>query len=73
MKRAEFQLETLTCPTCIRKIEGTVGKMKGVKGARVLFNSSKVKLGFDEAKVTADDIQDTIEKLGYEVKSQKVS
>lgn len=71
MKRAEFHLEPLTCPTCVRKIEGALGKVKGVKEPRVLFNSSKVKLIFDEATANLDDIEQTIKRLGYDVLSRK--
>lgn len=46
----KFQLEPLTCPSCIKKIEGKVGKMDGVEEVKVLFNSSKVKVDYDEAK-----------------------
>lgn len=73
MKTAEFQLETLSCPTCVKKIEGTLGRMSGIKGSRVLFNSSKVKLTLDESKVKAEDVVATMNKIGYEVISHKVS
>lgn len=65
MKTAKFQLETLTCPSCIKKIEGKLGKMDGVEKAKVLFNSSKVKATLDEDQVTSDELKETIEKLGY--------
>lgn len=67
MKTVRFQLEPLTCPSCIKKIETRVGKLKGVEEAKVLFNSSKVKASFDESVVSADEIKETIEKLGYPV------
>jgi len=73
MKRAEFQLESLTCPSCIKKIEGAIGKINGITNIRVLFNSSKVKLNFDEVKVQVEDIKSIIKKLGYEVLKEKVS
>lgn len=73
MKKAEFQLEPLTCPTCVKKIEGTLKKMKGVEGGRVLFNSSKVKLSFDESQTGVEEIESTIEKLGYSVLSNKIA
>ncbi|QKY70757.1 heavy-metal-associated domain-containing protein [Lentibacillus sp. CBA3610] len=69
MKTVKFQLEPLTCPSCIKKIEGKLGKMDGVENAKVLFNSSKVKSTYDEEKVTSDELKDTIEKLGYPVVS----
>lgn len=67
MTTAKFQLEPLTCPSCIKKIETKVGKMKGVEEAKVLFNSSKVKATYNEDQVTAEELKETIEKLGYPV------
>jgi copper chaperone CopZ len=67
MKSAEFQLEPLSCPSCIIKIERTLEKKDGVEEASVLFNSSKVKVEFDEGKVSEEALQETIEKLGYPV------
>lgn len=69
MKTAKFQLETLTCPTCITKIESVLSKEDGVEEARVLFNSSKVKVNYDEDKVTSADLSALIKKLGYPVLS----
>ncbi len=43
MTTKTYQLETLTCPSCITKIEGAVKKMSGVKMVEILFNASKVK------------------------------
>lgn len=73
MTSAKFTLEELTCPSCIKKIEGTLSKQGGVKEVKVLFNSSKVKVVFDEAVISAHQIVDTIEKLGYPVLNSKVS
>ncbi|WP_071393214.1 heavy-metal-associated domain-containing protein [Bacillus tuaregi] len=73
MTKAVFQLEPLTCPSCIKKIESTLTKTAGVESVKVLFNSSKVKTEFDEAQIAASKLEETIEKLGYEVLSAKVS
>ncbi|SFE98520.1 heavy-metal-associated domain-containing protein [Alteribacillus iranensis] len=73
MKTAKFQLETLTCPSCIKKIEGTLSKMDGVENVKVLFHASKVKTQFDESTVQAEELKETIRKLGYPVLSTKVS
>ncbi len=69
MKAANIQLETLTCPSCLQKIEGAVKGLDGVAHdtVKVLFNSSKVKLDFDETKISLDQITDAINKVGYEV------
>ncbi|MBU5677211.1 cation transporter [Alkaliphilus sp. MSJ-5] len=62
-----YQLETLTCPSCTMKIEASVKKMIGVEKVEVLFNSSRVKVSFDEAVQNSDEIKNTIEKVGFDV------
>lgn len=67
IKTVKFQLETLTCPSCITKIEGVLNKEVGVDNAKVLFNSSKVKIQYDEEKVSSERLAELIEKVGYPV------
>ncbi|HHT87575.1 MAG TPA: metal-binding protein, partial [Clostridiales bacterium] len=57
------------CPSCMQKIEGAVKSLDGVDKdtLKVLFNSSKVKLNFDESKLTINQIENAIENMGYEV------
>ena len=74
MQAATMQLESLTCPSCMQKSEGAIKSVDGVDQdtVKILFNSSKVKLNFDEDKVTVDEIENAITKVGYEVKKTKV-
>lgn len=74
MKSATIQLETLTCPSCMQKIEGALKGLDGVAEdtISVSFNSSKAKLEFDEEKVSIEDIEGAITKVGYDVLKSKV-
>jgi len=56
------------------KIEGGVKSLEGVESEsiNVSFNSSKVKLNFDDSKVSVDEIEKVITRLGYEVKKSQV-
>jgi copper ion binding protein len=74
MKKATIQLETLTCPSCMLKIEGAVKTLDGVdkESLNVSFNTSKVKVNFDDEKTSIKDIENAIGKLGYEVKKSTV-
>lgn len=74
MQKAIIQLETLTCPSCALKIESAVKSLTGVEknSVNVMFNSSKVKLDFDNAKLSIDEITKTIYVLGYEVLKSQV-
>ena len=71
MMKKTFQLEGLSCPSCGLKIEGMLKKAEGVKESEVLFNSSRVKVAFDETVVDAEEIKNKIQRLGYEVLSYK--
>ena len=46
-------------------------KTGGISSSEVLFNSSRVKVSFDESAVTAEEIRAKIESLGYLVLSEK--
>ena len=74
MKAATIQLGTLTCPSCMQKIESAVKGLDGVEQdtVKVLFNASKVKLNFNEDRITIDQIENAITKMGYEVKKSNV-
>ena len=74
MQNANIQLETLTCPSCLQKIENGVGNLNGVDKdtLKVMFNASRVKLNFDGEVLTIEDIEKAINDLGYEVKRSRV-
>ena len=74
MQKATIQLEALACPSCIQKIEAAVKALDGVEreSLNVLFNSSKVKVNYDDEKLSLKDIEDAITKMGYEVKKSTV-
>ena len=75
MKKLNMQLETLTCPSCLEKIEKVMKSLEGIDkdSVKVLFNSSKVKLNFDDTVIEPKDIENKISSLGYDVLNTKIS
>lgn len=69
MSQGIIKLETLSCPSCLQKIEAAVKSLNGVDkdSLKVLFNASKVKVKFDEQAIQITDIEKAIEDLGYPV------
>jgi copper chaperone len=53
------------------KLEGMLKKTEGVEEFEVFFNSSKIKLEFDETKVDSETIKNKINRLGFEVLKEK--
>ncbi|WP_312643268.1 cation transporter [Hydrogenoanaerobacterium sp.] len=71
MTNKTYQLETVSCPSCIVKIEGMLKKTAGITSSEVLFNTSRVKVSFDEAVVSSEEIKSKIDKLGYKILGEK--
>ncbi|MDO4380946.1 MAG: heavy-metal-associated domain-containing protein [Clostridia bacterium] len=67
MKKITIQLEELVCSMCASKIENALKKLDGVTDVRVLYNSSKAKLSFDEEKIDTKQIEEAINAVGYDV------
>lgn len=69
MSQGIITLETLSCPSCLQKIEAAVKSLNGVDkdSLKVLFNASKVKVKFDDQAIQITDIEKAIEDLGYPV------
>lgn len=74
MQQANIQLETLTCPSCLQKIENGVSKLNGIDkdSLKVMFNASRVKVNFDGDALSIEEIEKSIQDLGYEVKRSRV-
>ncbi len=74
MYKANIQLETLSCPSCLQKIENAVGNLNGVDkdSLKVMFNASRVKVDFDDSVIKIEEIEKTIQELGYEVLRSRV-
>lgn len=69
MNKAVLTLETLSCPSCMQKIEQALKGIEGVQDdtIKVLFNSSKAKAVFDSSQTSIEIIEKVIEDLGYPV------
>ena len=74
MQKATIQLETLSCPSCLQKIENAMKGLNGIDkdSVKVLFNSSKVKVDFDSASLSIETIEKAIQDLGYPVNKSKL-
>lgn len=75
MKKATIQLETLTCPSCVAKIEGALKKLNGIndESTKISFSSSRVRLDFDDSVISINEIENAISKMGYSVEKSRVA
>lgn len=67
VKTVSLTTEPFTCPSCVKKIEKALTFKDGVQAVRVLFNSSRVQITYDDAKASPEELAETVTKLGYPV------
>lgn len=65
MSQTTLQLEKLTCPSCMQKITETLDALNGVEKTKILFNSSKARVIFNETVITETYILNKITEIGY--------
>ncbi|MGM1045574.1 MAG: heavy metal translocating P-type ATPase [Bacillota bacterium] len=63
---ADLQLVGMYCAACAVKIEKVVGKMPGVSNSAVNFAMESLRVEYNPAEVSIPDIQQRIDKLGYQ-------
>lgn len=60
-------VDGMVCESCVHAIEETVGMMEGVEKVEVDLETTKATIEFDESKISRDEVEAAIEKLGYTV------
>jgi Cu+-exporting ATPase len=65
MAKETLKINGMTCASCAKAVEKSVGKIKGVKSANVNFATEKLNVEFDDASVSMDDIKKAVKDAGY--------
>ncbi len=63
-----YKVEGMSCAACASSIERSLGKLDGVDKAVVNFANESVSLVYDEDKVSYEDIQKRVQKIGFNFK-----
>jgi Cu+-exporting ATPase len=68
LSAATFEIEGMTCASCVQAIEKSVGKLASVSSVNVNLATEKMTVTFDEATLNVSDIAHTVEDTGYQAK-----
>ena len=60
-------IEGMTCASCVRRIEGALGKVPGVEMASVNLATEQAHVKIDAAKVPSGALEAAVERAGYKV------
>lgn len=60
-----LRAEGFSCPSCVKKIEKRVGRVKGVENVKVHFATARIEVDHDESQASVDDLVAAVAKAGY--------
>ncbi|WP_066309284.1 copper chaperone CopZ [Bacillus sp. FJAT-29814] len=67
METVTLNVSGMSCGHCVKAVEGSVGKLDGVKKVEVKLDKGQVDVEFDANVVTLTTIKETIDDQGYDV------
>jgi len=62
---AVFNVENLSCSSCVRNIQQALGKVDGVGQVEVSVTAGRSEVEFDQRRIDAEEIAQTITAAGY--------
>jgi len=71
-KQVVLPVTGMTCANCAAAIERSLGKVEGIKEARVNLASEKAVLVYDPALISDQALVDSIRRAGYDVATARV-
>ncbi|KYD08117.1 MULTISPECIES: copper chaperone CopZ [Heyndrickxia] len=67
METITLNVNGMSCGHCVNAVEGSVGKLQGVKSVKVHLESGTVDVEFNPSDVSLNEIKETIDDQGYDV------
>ncbi len=71
--KLDLPIKGISCASCVAKIEKGLSELTGVIDAKVNFATERAAITLDTNQVHVGDIIRTIQDLGYEAGSEKVT
>jgi Cu+-exporting ATPase len=62
----------MTCASCVRRVERSLGKVAGVTGVGVNLATERATVAYDPAKTGLDELEHAVERAGYGVRREEV-
>lgn len=60
-----LRAEGFSCPSCVTKIEKSLGRLPGVSDVKVHFASGRIEVDHDRALTDVESLVQSVAKTGY--------
>ncbi|EKN69845.1 copper chaperone copper-ion-binding protein CopZ [Neobacillus bataviensis LMG 21833] len=68
MEKITLNVQGMSCNHCVKAVEGSVGALNGVAAVKVNLKAATVDVEYNQQQVSLDQIKETIDDQGYDVK-----
>ena len=72
MQTLKFDVNGMTCGGCTGSVQRAISKIDGVSSADVTLRPGEAIVQVDPARVTAQQIETAITRLGYQVRARSI-
>ncbi|MQL51240.1 heavy metal translocating P-type ATPase [Desulfofundulus thermobenzoicus] len=72
MQQVSIPVEGMSCAACVARVERALKNTPGVNGALVNLVTGKASVAYDPAKVSVEQLVQTIRELGYQVPTGEI-
>ncbi|WP_188453302.1 copper chaperone CopZ [Virgibacillus oceani] len=67
MEKLTLDIKGMTCDHCKAAVTGALEELNGVASVEVKLDKGTADVTYDEAKVSVDQMKETVEDQGYDV------
>lgn len=67
MVEKTYKVSGMSCGHCVKHVKNAVEELDGVKRCDVDLNSATMCVGYEEDKVSFEDMKAAVEEAGYEL------
>jgi Cu+-exporting ATPase len=71
-REVSLPISGMTCASCVRRVERTLGKVAGVASASVNLATEQATVAYDPAQVQLSDLEAAVEQAGYGVRREEI-
>ncbi len=64
----QFDIEGMTCASCVRRVERSLEKVPGVEQASVNLATERASVRFDPAQVQTAELEEAVKRAGYQAR-----
>lgn len=65
MKKEKYSVTGMSCSACSSAVERTLKKKEGISFVEVSLLANTMQIEYDESKITAEEIMQAVDKIGY--------